>query len=648
MDRRGPVFVALAIGVFVVSLGPITDGDLFWHLAAGREMLSRHALPRSDTFTVSAAGRPWIDVHWLFQLAIAGIERAAGLVGIAIAKAVAMAAGAVILARTAERSGGAVARDLAALSLFGLLFLARHLVPIRPTVVTLLLLAIYLAILERHRLGTLRSPRALLALPALQIIWVNCQGLAPLGPALIAAYLAGGAIAARRTAAADAGSLSWRPLAIALALCLPATFVSPYGPQSLALPLRLLARIVPGGDDGIFSREIAENVPPFILERTAPELIAHFKWVLASAGLALAIVRPRLHPAHVLLLLGFGGLALSANRNVPLFYWVLAPIGAIALGPAAVKRLAALPAGPWMARARPRVGVGLLATGLALELTGATIALAGEAPVGTPTPFHFPVESARRLTAMNATGPVFAADQHGGFLAFTVAGVKPYIDTRLVLHSPAEYADYLAVVDDPARFDALDAAVGFHYVVLPTTNPDRYLGLIAHLASGGHWRLLFTDGYEALFARQGESIDLGDDSVVADILSKLEGRLQARPRVLDAARVNLARMLIVVGQPAEARRVVDTLGSRTAASLRARARLVIGDFQAAEGLARVLLLQQPHDRRVLTLLGEIALLAGRRADAVHWTGEALAIDPYDPGARALLARLAEVRPDRLR
>ena len=59
----------------IVALGPIADGDIYWHLAAGAEMWRRHDLLRADPFTVSAAGRAWIDVHWLFQLAAAAIHR---------------------------------------------------------------------------------------------------------------------------------------------------------------------------------------------------------------------------------------------------------------------------------------------------------------------------------------------------------------------------------------------------------------------------------------------------------------------------------------------------------------------------------------------------------------------------------------------
>src|SRR3954453_13261459 len=112
-DRRRPfVFGALAVGAVLVALGPIADGDIYWHLAAGKEILRRGALLRADPFTVSAAGRAWVDVHWLFQLAVALIHSAFGFGGLAVAKAVVVAAGAALGTRTAERSAGPAARDL--------------------------------------------------------------------------------------------------------------------------------------------------------------------------------------------------------------------------------------------------------------------------------------------------------------------------------------------------------------------------------------------------------------------------------------------------------------------------------------------------------------------------------------------------------
>jgi hypothetical protein len=129
--RRRLVYAAVAAGAALVALGPIADGDIYWHLAAGAEMWRRHGLLHTDPFTVSAGGRAWIDVHWLFQVVVAIIYRAAGFVGLAVAKAVVVAAAAVAATRAAERGGGPTARDACAAVLLALLFLARHLLPLR-------------------------------------------------------------------------------------------------------------------------------------------------------------------------------------------------------------------------------------------------------------------------------------------------------------------------------------------------------------------------------------------------------------------------------------------------------------------------------------------------------------------------------------
>jgi hypothetical protein len=644
MNRRAAIYAAFAAGVVLASLGPISDGDIYWHLAAGREILRTHAVPQVDPFTTSAAGRPWIDVHWLFQVVVSSIERLGGMVAIAVAKAAVLTIGGLALVRSAERAAGPLARDLAAVSLLGLLFLGRHLVPARPTVASLLFVAIFFAILESHR----RNPRrSLMALPFWQVLWSNCQGLAPLGIALVSAYLVGQLVTLRFGRAHGSGGMTGdaapsapRSLAVALVLCVAASFITPYGVAGATLPLRLLTRITPGGGDDLFSREIVENIPPFLLERAAPELIAHFKWVLIGLGVALAALRPRIHPAHVLVLLAFGGLALMASRNVILFYWVLAPISAVAFAPPLMARYRRVRQRPWFPAGQwSRLSASLLVIVVGGEVTVAAVALAREAPVGSPSPFHFPVESARRLAAMNARGPIFAPDQHGGFLEWTVPALRPYLDTRLVLHTADEYRDYLAVLDDPERFKALDSAVGFRYVLLSTAYPDRYLALLASIAADPHWHLIFTDGYEALFSREGPPLDLADRNSVEAIASELTARFHDNPTLLATAQVHLARALIVLGHPRVAERMLTRVDSRAASQLRARARFAAGDVAAAESLARVLAEEDPSDRGALTLLAEITLATGRRSEALGYIGAALTSAPYDPRARAILAQL---------
>jgi hypothetical protein len=352
-------------------------------------------------------------------------------------------------------------------------------------------------------------------------------------------------------------------------------------------------------------------------------------------------------PAHVMVLVAFLALALAANRNILLLYVVAPPL----LAPALVSP------GAWWQRTIAfslggRTGAfasramrwlpGAAAAALAAEVILAGVALGREAPLGQPTPFRFPVESARRLAALGAAGPVFAPDHHGGFLTFTVPAVRPYIDTRLVLHTGAEYAAFLSVLDEPDRFDALDANEGFRYVVLTTSNPDRYLPLAAHLVGDPRWCLVYTDGSELLFARTGlaPGITLTDSSAVDAIRAELEARFPHGTPVGEAAMLNLARLLIVTGAPRQAERVLVALDSRPAAALRARARFAAGDSRGAEAVARLLLANDDaRDAAELELLAEIAWSEGRLDEVRAYVRRALAADPYRPEARSLLERL---------
>ncbi len=502
----------------------------------------------------------------------------------------------------------------------------------------------FLAVLEWHRMAPSgRSRRALLALAGLEAIWVNCQGLAAIGPALIVAYLIPEAVAAARDSTKDRTSggppLALAALAVALGACLLASCLTPYGFDAVRLPARLLARIEPSATN-VFSTAVAENVPPFVLQRTAPELASHFGWVLLGFAAALVVWRPRLPPAHTLILIGFTALAVMATRNVPLFYWVLAPLGGTAIARAVEARRSARRSAPPPAhRLAPWAWPVLVVGSMAAEMAFALVALAREPAIGAPTPFHFPTESARLLARMNARGPVFAPDHHGGYLTLAVPALRPYIDTRLVLHSAREYEDFLAVLDDPARFDDLDARERFAYVVLTTAYPDRYLGLVAHLASSPGWTLIYTDGSEVLFGRTGAGVRLSDAATVDAIAAELDGRFESRPDERAAARLNLARLLVEVGETVAAERVLEPLTSRVATQLRARIHFAAGELDAAETLSELLLAGDADDVRSLTLLAELAIARRSSTGARQYLARALSANPYDPEARAVLARL---------
>jgi len=143
----------------------------------------------------------------------------------------------------------------------------------RPLIVTLVFLAVFLLALERVRTQAERSRFDVGRFcRSCRLVWCNCQGLAPLGPLLVAMYLVGAwlsTVRIRHWPFASENASSVRPLAIVFGLCALASFVTPYGLDAVALPLRLLGRISQGRAN-VFRARSRENVPPLVLERTAP------------------------------------------------------------------------------------------------------------------------------------------------------------------------------------------------------------------------------------------------------------------------------------------------------------------------------------------------------------------------------------------
>ncbi len=647
--RRHSLSALLFVAAGSTGLAPSLDGDVWWHLAAGREMLARGELLLSDPFSVSAAGRPWVDVHWLFQLLTYAVHHGFGLAGLVWAKCALIAAGAVVLlAALGRQRRSSWARPTFVTLLVGALFLARSLLLLRPVILTLLLLAAFFYVLESFA----RDGRAsrLLLLPLLQVVWANCQGLSALGPALVGAYAVaagGAALLAKRhwpfAPELTAGLAAKRHLKMLwlalLGVCLAGS-VTPFGLRALALPAKLLSRLLPG-EHNVFSQGVAENVPPFVLERWTGGEFWHLKWYLGVLALAMLAGGRRLRFSQVLLVLGFAGLALMSNRNVLLLYWVATPIAALQLGPWA-HRLAHA----WRGLSLARAFGGLNAAALAGVLCLSGVAAAHEPSLSEPSPFRMPSESARRLLQLPAAGDVFSADHQGGYLIWQLyPRFRPYIDTRLVLRTPREFSEYLGLAEQPARFDAFQVRQHFGYVVLPTGYPDRYLGLIRHLYASRDWKLLYTDGAEVLFARSdiatGEAWDLGEAATTDRILAQVVQRFGAAPKLLAAARLQLATLEATVGELEQAERAVASLGAAEADALRARWRLADGDIESAERLTRRLLSRDRDDVRSLNLMALISMRRGQPALVGRFLSRALSVDPFDAEANQLLSNLEE-------
>src|SRR6476469_9986428 len=87
--ERRPSILPLFIAILLIpaALGSsqtiFNDGDVSWHIATGQWILGHRAIPTTDPFSFTWAGKPWVAIEWLAEVLYASAYRLAGYGGVA-------------------------------------------------------------------------------------------------------------------------------------------------------------------------------------------------------------------------------------------------------------------------------------------------------------------------------------------------------------------------------------------------------------------------------------------------------------------------------------------------------------------------------------------------------------------------------------
>ena len=281
------LLVALLTAVaFLLGCYEMADSDIWWHLSGGRWILEHHRVPDLDPFTFGSQDRPWIDIHWGFQVLMSGAYAAGGVAGLIL---VAAAAGSLslLVAATARRRDWPIAVTVACWSP-ALVLMSWRFDP-RPEVFTLLYIACFLAVLWRAP----EHPRLLWILPVLQVVWVNTQGLFIFGPILLGFFLVEQAArhvqrAWRRGAPASSSqNASWVQLGPPSLAVAAACLLNPYLLDGARFPFDLLPKVTESGN--IYKEYIDELASPRkLLQESGAALDGN--WYLRSLYLLLILL----------------------------------------------------------------------------------------------------------------------------------------------------------------------------------------------------------------------------------------------------------------------------------------------------------------------------------------------------------------------
>ncbi len=616
-------------------LTQLSEVDFFWHLLAGERILQEGHVPRVDTFTFTSSGKPWIDLHWLFQVAAAALFHAAGWAGVDVLK-IGCVCGALALALLAARRSGASIAAILPLTLVSIVAAQERFTP-RPEIASFFLLTAVLAVLRERR----DHPRLVLLLPVVMLLWANCHALYVVGIAVILLIVAADLIEAQRMPgdSPDRGRPPGaRLLWVATLASMAATVLTPYGLSGWRLPYRLLFERIAA--DNVYSRHIAEFQAPFGGFHPTASIGAF--GVLVAVSIGAAVFGRRAARTGELLVLGaLLGLALLARRNIPLFAFAAIPCAAPALGETLRRtaRRVRIPGGEggawptWPARLA------------ALAVATASLFLLADVwsnrffeRDGTqrdfgrgPAPGFYPEGAADFILRTRPPGEVINGMTVGGYLAWRwVPSRRVFIDGRLEVHDESLFKTYLRLERDPVAFEDTARTFGANAVLLSHRQSPETSALLKHLVQSREWRPVYLDLSACVFARAPAdkamapaAIDVGDPGLGEAILDEVR-RAENDARAMDPAPAFLRRLL--------PRRDVPVAEINAALFFGA-----IGNDRAAETLFRAALGKSPGNPIIHYDLGLVLDHSGRSEAARSEFLIALEDDASFSAAREALA-----------
>ena len=478
------VVAVLFIALLAMAVRTPADTDVWWHLGAGRAIVTTGHIPYADEFSFTVHGKPWVDVQWLAQVGMYEAHLLGGDRLLAILSAVLVVVTFAFV--YVQMAGGPFLRAF-------IIVLAATASSViwspRPQMLSFALLGVtgYIVYLFKWR----RLNRLWVLIP-LFALWGNVHGGYALGLMLIGCVMVGETLnrVTGRTRLPEV--LAWREIGLLSGvgvLCGLALLVNPYTFGTWMLPFRTV---------GI------KTLQGFIQEWASPDFHNLYEqpvlWLLFALLTVTGLARRRWDWSDLIVVLVFGYSAFLARRNIAPLALVIAPVLS-RRAQLVVESVSAQIQLPALARKDLKPGLSSVLNGLIVIL----VALAALLKCGVALSPQMidkaqqqiaPVRAVEWIKQNHVAGPMFNSYNWGGYLVWALPQEPVFVDGRTDVYAEflPQYVQVMFI--RPGWQDVLNR-YGVRLVLV-----ERESLLSTMLATQPGWQLVYGDDQATVFVQE--------------------------------------------------------------------------------------------------------------------------------------------------
>ena len=483
--------------VFLLALFPLTDTDIWWHLACARD----HAVSGKDSLMWTVSREPWINVHEYFQQVVYRVFEFGGAPLLVVIKALLWGTVFALFLFPFRKELRSIPKYRLLLAVI-LLFLFRYFFEMRPVVFSLVFLGIfwnlffYLSHIKAKK-NFLKWIGLLLALGLIQFTWSKTQGLFILGPILAFVFFL---IQLKQKLYSTSSYPSKRFLFVFLLLL----FIPLLHQERLLLwlyPFNLFDRLIGLSPSAtIFASEIIENRSPIVLFFNQEKmLVSGISFLLSFSCLCYGIISIWKNLIHS---------AMNFKEEILSFWFVLTAILAlmaernmVLLLPVFMTLLLSHRTMNFEKKFEKLKHTPLILGLLFFFVFGFWVRSLLPYDKSMVSSNRVPVQAVEWMKSNPHTGKLFNDDRMGGYLAWRNPSEATYIDGRFMLKTASFFETYLSYAKKPETFLSDTKKEGIDRAVFPLRYYARWDQLINVLLENKEWKLVYRDTNYVVFDR---------------------------------------------------------------------------------------------------------------------------------------------------